>query len=508
MRSVSCSPREPEILLTFFTRLSSGFSYPPVGPRRRPAYACRMTLPAPTAAHVAVVTGASERHRERDRARPRPAAATSWCWWRGRHDQLEALADGCRPRRTSYPPTSPTPPRGPGCWPSSSHARPGRRVLVNNAGFSTLGPVAPQRPRGRAAAWSSVDVVAVVDLCSRFLPGHGASAGAGAVLNVASTAAFQPLPGQAAYGAAKAFVLSYTRSLAAELEGTGVTATVLARGRSTPVRRGGRLRPSEESEEALPPVDVGPGAATSRRPAVAGMDAGEARGHPGCRPTAPARRSPPDAQAGPAARVPRQGTTPGCAELTGRSRRRSGCDPAAAPERAGAAPRVQGGGTPAQPLVEHGGGPLALPGAGQRVDQGVLEHLALGGAAAERAGAREQPPRAGRRRRRSRPRPRPAARGTPGRRRRGRPGRRGPARWSAAPPARPRRPRRPGSSAACSAANGVGGVISQPSGAEPQTASLGRSPVQVPVTWQRHSSAPLSTSAREPVTSGGASSRS
>jgi len=42
--------------------------------------------------------------------------------------------------------------------------------------------------------------------------------------------AFQPVPGQAAYGAGKAFVLSYTHSLAAELRGSGVTATALCPG--------------------------------------------------------------------------------------------------------------------------------------------------------------------------------------------------------------------------------------------------------------------------------------
>ncbi|HZZ96367.1 MAG TPA: SDR family NAD(P)-dependent oxidoreductase, partial [Jatrophihabitantaceae bacterium] len=74
-----------------------------------------------------------------------------------------------------------------------------------------------------------VDVVAVADLCSRFVPGM-VQRKRGAVLNVASTAAFQPLPGQAGYAAAKAFVLSYTQSLAGELRGTGVTATVLCPG--------------------------------------------------------------------------------------------------------------------------------------------------------------------------------------------------------------------------------------------------------------------------------------
>jgi short-subunit dehydrogenase len=74
--------------------------------------------------------------------------------------------------------------------------------------------------------------------------------GLGAVLNVASTAAFQPLPGQAAYAAAKAFVLSYTQSLAGELRGTGVTATALCPG---PVPTNfGATAGFEDFESALP----------------------------------------------------------------------------------------------------------------------------------------------------------------------------------------------------------------------------------------------------------------
>jgi len=101
-------------------------------------------------------------------------------------------------------------------------------VLVNNAGYSTLGPVHQADP-AEEMTMVEVDVVAVQDLCTRVLPGMVAR-GSGAILNVASTAAFQPLPGQASYGAAKAFVLSYTLSLAGELAGTGVTATCLCPG--------------------------------------------------------------------------------------------------------------------------------------------------------------------------------------------------------------------------------------------------------------------------------------
>ena len=101
-------------------------------------------------------------------------------------------------------------------------------VLVNNAGFSTMGAVHRSDP-GREVSMVRTNVEAVVDLCSTFVPGMVAR-GAGAVLNVASTAAFQPIPGQAGYAASKAFVLSYTRALAQELRGTGVSATALCPG--------------------------------------------------------------------------------------------------------------------------------------------------------------------------------------------------------------------------------------------------------------------------------------
>jgi short-subunit dehydrogenase len=101
-------------------------------------------------------------------------------------------------------------------------------ILVNNAGFSTTGPV-HRSDSAREVALVRTDVEAIVHLCSLFLPGM-VERGQGAVLNVASTAAFQPLPGQAAYGAAKAFVLSYGRAVGAELRGKGVTVTTLCPG--------------------------------------------------------------------------------------------------------------------------------------------------------------------------------------------------------------------------------------------------------------------------------------
>ncbi len=142
-------------------------------------------------------------------------------------------------------------------------------VLVNNAGFSTTGPVY-RSDRQREMAMIRTDVEAVVDLCSLFLPGM-VERQRGALLNVASTAAFQPLPGQAGYGASKAFVLSYSRALRAELRGAGVTVTVLCPGPvKTEFAESAGFTP-EESENSLPKFMWLP-AADVARIAVAGLD--------------------------------------------------------------------------------------------------------------------------------------------------------------------------------------------------------------------------------------------
>lgn len=101
-------------------------------------------------------------------------------------------------------------------------------ILVNNAGFTTTGPV-HRADHSREVALVRTDVEAVVDLCTLFVPSM-VDRGNGAVLNTASTAAFQPLPGQAAYAAAKSFVLSYTQALRAEVRGRGVNVTALCPG--------------------------------------------------------------------------------------------------------------------------------------------------------------------------------------------------------------------------------------------------------------------------------------
>ncbi len=123
-------------------------------------------------------------------------------------------------------------------------------ILINNAGLATAGAVAHADPEAELRL-VEVDVAAVVDLCSRFVPGM-AIRGRGAVLNVASVGAFGPVPWQASYGAAKAFVLSYTEAMGAELRGSGVTVSTLCPG---PVRTGfGESAgiPDDEAEKLLP----------------------------------------------------------------------------------------------------------------------------------------------------------------------------------------------------------------------------------------------------------------
>jgi short-subunit dehydrogenase len=100
--------------------------------------------------------------------------------------------------------------------------------LVNNAGFGTFGPFIEEDP-ARLAQEIAVDISTPVQLSSAFLPDILA-AGHGYLINIASMAAYTPTPRMAVYGAAKAFVLSFTESLWAELHGTGVTAFALSPG--------------------------------------------------------------------------------------------------------------------------------------------------------------------------------------------------------------------------------------------------------------------------------------
>jgi short-subunit dehydrogenase len=96
--------------------------------------------------------------------------------------------------------------------------------LVNNAGFGALGRFAELDLR-RQLEMIQVNVMALVHLTRSLVPAMIARGG-GRILNLGSTAGFQPGPGHAIYYATKAFVNSFTEALAFELHGTGVTATV------------------------------------------------------------------------------------------------------------------------------------------------------------------------------------------------------------------------------------------------------------------------------------------
>ena len=108
--------------------------------------------------------------------------------------------------------------------------RAGVRVdaLVNNAGFGSYGLFAETDPQ-RELGLLQVNVVALTHLTKLFLPAMLARK-RGYVMNVASTAAFQPGPLMAVYYASKAYVLSFSEALANECEGTGVRVSALCPG--------------------------------------------------------------------------------------------------------------------------------------------------------------------------------------------------------------------------------------------------------------------------------------
>jgi uncharacterized protein len=101
-------------------------------------------------------------------------------------------------------------------------------VLVNNAGYASYGPFAETEAEVQLRM-IQLNVTALTALTRALLPGMLARR-RGRVLNVASTAAFQPAPLMAVYYATKAYVLSFSEALADETRGTGVSITCLCPG--------------------------------------------------------------------------------------------------------------------------------------------------------------------------------------------------------------------------------------------------------------------------------------
>jgi hypothetical protein len=101
-------------------------------------------------------------------------------------------------------------------------------LLINNAGFGTAGSFAGMDV-DREENLIRLNVLAVVRLTHAALGGMLAR-GHGGVINVSSTAGFQPIPGWSTYAASKAFVSRFTEGIAGECAGTGVVVTVLCPG--------------------------------------------------------------------------------------------------------------------------------------------------------------------------------------------------------------------------------------------------------------------------------------
>ena len=93
-------------------------------------------------------------------------------------------------------------------------------VLVNNAGFGTSGDVADESPE-RLEQEVRLNCLTLTGLTARYLPAMRERKN-GTIINIASTAAFQPLPHMAVYGATKAFVLSFTEALWSETRKDGI----------------------------------------------------------------------------------------------------------------------------------------------------------------------------------------------------------------------------------------------------------------------------------------------
>ena len=101
-------------------------------------------------------------------------------------------------------------------------------ILINNAGVGNHGDFVKQDVAENSAQ-IQLNCVTLTELTGLYLPAM-TKAGRGLVINVASTAAFQPTPGMAVYGATKAFVLSFTEALWQETKSTGVRVFALCPG--------------------------------------------------------------------------------------------------------------------------------------------------------------------------------------------------------------------------------------------------------------------------------------
>jgi short-subunit dehydrogenase len=190
-----------------------------------------MALPAPAYGSTILITGASSGIGA-DMARQLAERGYNVTLVARRRERLEELADELREAHDVHVDVET-------CDLGSPAARgrlikklqEGEREVVgvcNNAGFGNLGNFLDHELEKETDV-VRLNVEAVHQITGAFLP-RMVEQGAGAVLNVASTAAFQPLPGFATYAASKAFVHSFSEAVHAELSGTGVSVTSVCPG--------------------------------------------------------------------------------------------------------------------------------------------------------------------------------------------------------------------------------------------------------------------------------------
>ena len=101
-------------------------------------------------------------------------------------------------------------------------------VLINNAGVGDFGPFA-DADMDKTLGMIQLNITALTALSRAYLPGM-LERRSGRIMNVASTASFQPGPLMAVYFATKAYVLSFSEAVAEEVRGSGVTVTALCPG--------------------------------------------------------------------------------------------------------------------------------------------------------------------------------------------------------------------------------------------------------------------------------------
>jgi short-subunit dehydrogenase len=100
--------------------------------------------------------------------------------------------------------------------------------LINNAGFGDYGNFV-EMPLKKDEEMIAVNITALVGL-TKLYGADMVKAGKGKIMNVASLLSFLPFPYYSVYSATKSFVLAFTETVSAELQGTGVTVTALCPG--------------------------------------------------------------------------------------------------------------------------------------------------------------------------------------------------------------------------------------------------------------------------------------